>query len=152
MPCLEKFPFPDGVRSPAPRTSLSSGIWEPVSPENSIQRLEGSLLSHSCLVWVLLPACVALQVFIPSLAPTCNSGYTNWSLLLVLLLEIHHLWAERWPGGSSAGVAVPAPGPFFGVALIAVGLNVAVSGVLKIFAMVAAVRTPNLTGGRRVCG
>lgn len=70
--------------------------------------LEDSLLWHSLLVWVValqssprsscevvMPACIVAQTYVPLLEPTCLNGYTNWSLLLLLVLEIHHILAER---------------------------------------------------------
>lgn len=58
------------------------------------------MLWHALLVWVVLPGCIALQAFVPALEPTCSHGYTNWSLFLLLALEIHHIWAEMraWAG------------------------------------------------------
>jgi len=183
-------------------------MWQPQNAAGSIQKLETSLLSHSILLWVVLPLCIGLEVIIPALAPSCDGGYTNYSLLLVLFLEIHHLWAEgrAWWGlrdlvsppevsvlrqlgvlasrrryvllgvledldlytdlafpfialacdanhsktilWSRAWAEVPVLGHmfsqvilmlrFFGVALIAVGLNVAVSGLMKIAGMLMA--------------
>lgn len=194
-----------------PSQMTSRNVWQPQNAPRSIEQMETSMLWHSILVWVVLPLCIGLQVLIPALAPSCGSGYTNWSLLFMLLVELHHLWAERraWSGmrdlisppeasvlrqlgvlasrrrcvllgiledldlytdlafpfialacddehvitnlWSDAWDKVPVLGHlmsqiiltlrFFGVALIAVGLNVVVSGITKIFIMMAAALT-----------
>jgi len=42
-----------------------------------------------------MPVCLAVQNLIPPLRPTCASGFSNWSFLLLLLVEAHHIYQER---------------------------------------------------------
>lgn len=50
---------------------------------------------HALLLWVGMPVCLAAQNLIPPLRPTCVSGFSNWSFLLLLLVEAHHIYQER---------------------------------------------------------
>eukprot|EP00930_Biecheleria_cincta_P008636 TRINITY_DN110161_c0_g1_i1.p1 TRINITY_DN110161_c0_g1~~TRINITY_DN110161_c0_g1_i1.p1 ORF type:complete len:402 (-),score=52.75 TRINITY_DN110161_c0_g1_i1:181-1386(-) len=68
--------------------------WVPSNPDQSIRQLEGSMMRHALISWVLLPILVVAMGFVPQLAASCSSGFTNLSLLMLLLIEVHHIFAE----------------------------------------------------------
>ncbi|CAE7866296.1 CYP65 [Symbiodinium microadriaticum] len=76
-------------------TSTSSVVWQPLDAKKSMAQLEGSMSLHALLLWVGMPVCLAVQNLIPPLRPTCVSGFSNWSFLLLLLVEAHHIYQER---------------------------------------------------------
>ncbi|CAE7241517.1 PUB49 [Symbiodinium sp. CCMP2592] len=84
-----------GQYSKMNRQTTSSVIWQPLDAKRSMSQLEGSMSLHALLLWVGMPVCLAVQNLIPPLRPTCASGFSNWSFLLLLLVEAHHIYQER---------------------------------------------------------
>lgn len=68
--------------------------WMPLTFDDSIRQLEGSMLRHALITWVLLPAFVLAVGFVPQLAASCSEGFTNWSFVVLLLIVVHHIYAE----------------------------------------------------------
>lgn len=61
----------------------------------SVRRLQNAMTQHAVLVWIVLPIFVLLEAFVPVMAVSCATGYANWTILVVVLLEAHHCWAEH---------------------------------------------------------
>jgi len=72
----------------------SISIWEPKNGRASIQSLEGGYLRQAVLVWVVLPVFVAVQELLPFTQPTCSHGFSNWGLIVLAVVELHHIFAE----------------------------------------------------------
>lgn len=47
------------------------------------------------MIWVLLPVLAAVQAFIPILRPTPEEGYRNWTIAIILAVELYLIFAER---------------------------------------------------------
>jgi len=56
------------------------------------------------MVWVFLPIFAGMQWMVPMLRPTCESGYSNYSLLIVALVVGHHLAAESRSWAAARGL------------------------------------------------
>ncbi|CAJ1460318.1 unnamed protein product, partial [Effrenium voratum] len=74
-------------------TDSEGGLWVPTEPVKTMERVEAELLRHAIVLWVFLPAAILAELFI--VEPPCQKGYLIWTLLLVLLTEMHHLYAEQ---------------------------------------------------------
>jgi len=61
---------------------------------DAMDAVESQFGRHSFITWVLLPAFVLSQAFIPCLQPTCEHGFNNVTLVVVLLVEFHQICAE----------------------------------------------------------
>lgn len=55
--------------------------------------LESTFQRHAIVTWIGIPLLAALEV-IPALGATCRYGYPDWSLLVVLAIEAHHVYCE----------------------------------------------------------
>lgn len=100
----------DGSHAYRPPSSIStdrsvvrSGLWEPMDPQAHIERFEDHLWRHAILNWVFLPIFVLAQEFIPAMKPTCDEGFRDATLIVILLAELHHICTERsaWQAAKS---------------------------------------------------
>lgn len=73
---------------------LQQTAYVPVDPTKKLPEITASLLQHSLVVWVFFPAFAIIQFVIPQLAPTCEVGYTNWAFAVIVVVELHHVYAE----------------------------------------------------------
>lgn len=68
--------------------------YEPFNAAAVTPGLLDQLRRHAILVWFAMPALAAAQGLVGLLNPTCASGYSNYSLIGVVLVLAHHLYAE----------------------------------------------------------
>lgn len=66
----------------------------PMNLDSIVATLEGSLWRHAVLTWVLMPIFGSLQAVIPFLEPSCEYGFSDWTLIIVALYEAHHIFSE----------------------------------------------------------
>lgn len=59
-----------------------------------VNEIECLLRNHALLTWFLFPALASLLANCPSLQISCETGYPNWTLIVVAAVEAHHVYAE----------------------------------------------------------
>jgi hypothetical protein len=74
-----------------PRTEQG---YVPMNLDSIIATLEGCLWRHALLTWIFIPIFGSFQAFIPFLEPSCETGFADISLIIVLLYEAHHIFCE----------------------------------------------------------
>eukprot|EP00930_Biecheleria_cincta_P022383 TRINITY_DN16335_c0_g1_i1.p1 TRINITY_DN16335_c0_g1~~TRINITY_DN16335_c0_g1_i1.p1 ORF type:complete len:404 (-),score=60.84 TRINITY_DN16335_c0_g1_i1:186-1397(-) len=59
-----------------------------------VNEIECLLRNHALLTWFLFPALASLLANYPPLEISCETGYPNWTLIVVAAVEVHHMYAE----------------------------------------------------------
>lgn len=68
--------------------------YSPMDPTVIIPSIVSQFQNHAALVWVVVPSFVFVQALIPQLQPSCESGFSNYGLIVVGLVVAHHLHSE----------------------------------------------------------
>lgn len=68
--------------------------YESLSAAAVTPGLVAQLRRHAIVVWFAMPAFATAQGLVRLLHPTCAFGYSNYSLIGVVLVLAHHLYAE----------------------------------------------------------
>lgn len=63
-----------------------------------------SCQSHASLVWCFLPLFAIAQWLVRPLQPTCEQGYSNYSLIAVAFVVAHHVLAESKAWAAAKGL------------------------------------------------
>lgn len=87
--------------------SSASGIFKPPDVYGSIHRLEAQFWHHAIITWVLMPVFVVLQLYIPLLEPSCEEGFRNCTIIVMLVFELHHMYAESVAWASAKEMLAP---------------------------------------------
>merc|ERR1719188_1588970 len=87
--------------------STEASGYEALDPGKVTELLLAQLQNHALLAWVFLPACSVLQWALPPLRPDCAHGYSNWVLLVVLLIVLHHVYAESTAWSAAKALLTP---------------------------------------------
>jgi len=78
---------------PAEGNASSSSSY--LRPVEVIPQLTWCLQRHAWLMWVGLPAWAVIEACVPRLQATAATSFSNLALVVLLLVELHHIYAEQ---------------------------------------------------------
>jgi len=84
-----------GQRLSTWRPDYGNQSYQPIDAKHNVRQLFNGLQAHAIVLWLVAPLLILAALFIPSLGPSCQEGYTNLNIGIAGMVVLHHIVAEQ---------------------------------------------------------